>query len=42
VVGAPTGTGSVLFALARTVGWVAHALEQYAEPRLLRPRAVPG
>ena len=28
-----------IFAVARTAGWVAHALEQYGEGRLLRPRA---
>jgi citrate synthase len=28
-----------LFALGRTVGWIAHAMEQYAEGNLIRPRA---
>jgi citrate synthase len=40
VVGAPPGSAELLFGLARTAGWIAHALEQYAEPQLLRPRAV--
>jgi citrate synthase len=39
-IGAPVGTGELLFTIARIAGWVAHALEQYDEPRLLRPRAV--
>ena len=29
----------VLFALGRTVGWTAHAIEQYASGELIRPRA---
>jgi citrate synthase len=33
------GSALVLFALGRTVGWVAHAMEQYAEKQLIRPRA---
>lgn len=40
VLGAPVGTGGLVFSLARTVGWVAHALEQYDQPGLLRPRAI--
>lgn len=28
-----------LFATGRAVGWIAHAREQYADPRLIRPRA---
>jgi len=37
---APVGTGELLFAVARIAGWLAHALEQYDEPGLLRPKAV--
>jgi citrate synthase len=29
----------LLFALARIVGWIAHAIEQYASNQLIRPRA---
>jgi len=28
-----------LFALGRTIGWIAHAQELYASGRLIRPRA---
>ena len=28
-----------IFALGRTVGWIAHAIEQYADNQLIRPRA---
>lgn len=38
--GGVVGSGELLFAVARIVGWVAHALEQYRDPDLLRPRAV--
>jgi len=37
--GMPSGAVAGLFAVARTVGWVAHALEQFATGHLLRPRA---
>ncbi len=35
----PFSAGLALFALGRTVGWVAHAIEQYATNQLIRPRA---
>ena len=35
----PGGTPLVIFALGRIVGWIAHALEQYANGQLIRPRA---
>lgn len=37
--GLPRGTAFGLFALARTVGWIAHFLEQRRSPGLIRPRA---
>jgi citrate synthase len=43
----PAGSELALFAMARTVGWIAHASEQLQNGRLIRPRAryvgpVPG
>ena len=29
----------LLFALGRTIGWIAHAIEEYASGQLIRPRA---
>jgi citrate synthase len=37
--GLPAHAPLVLFALGRTVGWIAHAIEQYATGELIRPRA---
>ena len=40
---APTGLPEqapvLLFALGRTIGWIAHAIEEYASGQLIRPRA---
>jgi citrate synthase len=40
VAGMVRGSGETIFAVARTAGWIAHALEAYAGPGPLRPRAV--
>lgn len=37
--GQPQGREPALFAIARTVGWVAHAIEQLRHGGLIRPRA---
>ncbi|CAN5751587.1 hypothetical protein BH23ACT2_BH23ACT2_00340 [soil metagenome] len=34
----PAGSGEAIFALARTAGWIAHALEQYDQPTFMRAR----
>jgi len=39
VLGQAPGNELVLFAMARTVGWIAHASEQLQHGRLIRPRA---
>jgi citrate synthase len=36
----PAGAAFALFAVGRTVGWIAHALEQWRDGRLIRPRAI--
>ncbi len=43
----PDGAPLVLFAVSRSIGWIAHAIEEYASGQLIRPRArytgpVPG
>lgn len=35
----PAGAPLMLFAIGRSVGWIGHALEQYATGQLIRPRA---
>ena len=37
--GLPDRAPLVLFALGRTAGWIAHAIEQYSTGELIRPRA---
>ncbi len=37
--GLPEDAGKILFCAGRIVGWIAHALEQYATPEQIRPRA---
>jgi citrate synthase len=37
MLGIPTDLFTPIFAVARTVGWTAHVLEQYADNRLIRP-----
>jgi citrate synthase len=37
--GIPNEYFTCIFALARTAGWIAHILEQYADNRLIRPSA---
>jgi citrate synthase len=40
VAGMVRGAGEAIFAVSRTAGWVAHALEAYSGPGPLRPRAI--
>jgi citrate synthase len=38
MLGFPLGSPAAIFAVGRAAGWIAHALEQYANNRLIRPR----
>lgn len=40
VCGMTPGAGETIFAVARTAGWLAHAIEEYTRGTPLRPRAV--
>jgi citrate synthase len=40
VAGMAPGAGEAVFAVARTAGWIAHAIEEYERNTPLRPRAV--
>jgi citrate synthase len=35
----PAGAPLMLFGIGRTIGWIGHAIEQYATGQLIRPRA---
>lgn len=37
--GLPRGAALALFAIGRTIGWIAHAIEQYEQNAMIRPRA---
>jgi citrate synthase len=39
VLGIPIELFTPVFAVSRIAGWTAHVLEQYADNRLIRPRA---
>ena len=39
VLGLPLASGLTLFAIGRTIGWIGHAIEQYAVNQIIRPRA---
>ena len=40
VAGMVKGAGEAIFAVARTAGWIAHAVEAYAADGPMRPRAI--
>ena len=42
VAGMVPGAGEAIFAIARTAGWLAHAMEEYAQARPMRLRAIYG
>ena len=35
----PPGAGAAIFALGRSIGWIAHAFEAWDDESLIRPRA---
>jgi citrate synthase len=35
----PPGGAMALFAIGRAMGWIGHAIEQYQQDRIIRPRA---
>ena len=37
--GIPLDLFTPIFALSRTAGWITHVMEQYADNRLIRPKA---
>jgi citrate synthase len=37
--GLPGGAALTLFALGRSIGWIGHAIEQYEQDAIIRPRA---
>jgi citrate synthase len=37
--GLPDGAALTLFAIGRTIGWIGHAIEQYQQNAIIRPRA---
>jgi citrate synthase len=37
--GLASGAALTLFAIGRTIGWIAHAIEQYGANAMIRPRA---
>lgn len=39
VLSLPRGAAVTLFAIGRTIGWIAHAIEQYEQHATIRPRA---
>jgi citrate synthase len=39
VLGLPPESPLMLFAIGRSIGWIGHAIEQYARDELIRPRA---
>lgn len=39
VLGLPPNSALTLFAIGRTIGWLGHAIEQYAIDQIIRPRA---